>query len=146
MTVATVAVDLYQPLDVAPYLTAEITLHRVLALHDRSQTQQLLISQVLHLNRRFDLRLRENFPSKGTADTVDIRQGKKCLLVVGDLNPCYSCQTPLLALPLLMLRVRTNNTQPTMSPDNLAAITTPSYRCRYLHRPAPHLVPRGRAH
>jgi hypothetical protein len=132
MTQAAVGSDVNQPFDISRDLAAQVTLNLVGGLDALCQFCHLVVREVFRPFARIDVGGREHLARCDPADSEEVRQGDFDALLFGNIDPHNSRHDdspvpgdPALALALLMLGIRANDTDDTLSPDDftLAANT-----------------------
>jgi len=89
---AAIAAEVHQPLDRHRHLAAKITFHRE-ALHTLAQPVELGVVQVLDLARTLHARGGTDRLCSRPADAIDGGQRDLGVLVVRDVDACYTCHT-----------------------------------------------------
>ncbi len=120
MTVSPVGANLLEPLDILPYLHPQLAFQRVLLLEDTTDRLNLLVGELTGPLGGVNLGSAKNFRGPLLPDSVDSSQGNMDWFLIREINPCDSCHT--LALYLLVVRIRTNDTHPTVPSDDLAFV------------------------
>jgi hypothetical protein len=116
---AAVATDFDKPLYIGLNLSPEITLNFMFFVDDVTNLANLLLAKFLGSNTRVDIGSRQYALTRRRTDAVDALQSHPDWFVFGKVYPGNTCHVRL-SLPLLMLRVLTDNPDHTLTPDDLA--------------------------
>jgi hypothetical protein len=90
VSLAPIAADIHQPLDVLPNDATQVTFNDKLALHHLPKPIDLFLYERTHLPPWVNPARLERAPSQGPPDTVDIRQRNLDMLLARDIHPGYS--------------------------------------------------------
>jgi len=86
-----VAANLNKTLDIKVNLFSEFTLNHELSADKVSEAINFIIGKAIHLGIRVDTGLRQNLPTQGRADAIDILQRNPNLFISGYIHPSYTC-------------------------------------------------------
>jgi len=75
MTQATIAANLFKPLNIGRYITTKLTLDTVLLLDYFTKLIDDSVNQIVHPGIRIDLKFGQNFIGPTSTNTLDVRQG-----------------------------------------------------------------------
>ena len=105
----------------------QIALDPHFLLDDVAQASDLIVGQVTDARVRVDRRALQDLLTRGQPDAIDVRQrpSRRASRVEYQRLQCraiVAAPSLRLALPRLMLRVRTNDAHDTAAPDNFAAL------------------------
>lgn len=119
---AAVTTDFDKPFYVGLNLSPEVTLNSVLLIDDITNLANLLLAKFLGSNTRVDLSGLQYALARRRADAVDALQSHPDWFLFGKVYARNTCHVRL-PLPLLMLRVLTDNPDHALAPDDLAFST-----------------------
>jgi hypothetical protein len=145
---ALVAADLDLALDVLRDLAAEVTLDLEVLVDESADLEYLVLGEVADLGRRVHTGPGDDLVGAGRPDAVDVGQRDIQPLVAGKVDACDPCHpVALLALPLLVPRVRADHEDVAAPADDATLVAHLLHRRSDLHRslllvPVHHTTPR----
>lgn len=128
MTQPSITTDIHEPLNIHRDFSAQITLYDHLAFEDLTKTSDFTIGQISHPCRRVDASLFEQFLARRSSYAINVRKPDLDCLFSRYVNTCNTRQSCapvlLLALALLVFRVRANDPNDPAPPNNLATFAS----------------------
>jgi hypothetical protein len=104
MTQTTVATDVHQPLDVHLHAFAQVALNLSLRFQNGTDTDQLVLTQVLNASVDIHSSLFENGSCPRAANTVDVSETDLGPFVRWKINTSYTCHYYLFSNNLRLSR------------------------------------------
>src|SRR5262245_25343339 len=123
MADAPVRTDLLEPLDRLRALTPQLSLDLEVRVDVPLKLRRLLVGEVLDLRLGREPEIDADLARGRGADAVDVRQPDLEALLVGEVDSGDTCHGGLLALALLVTRVRADDEHAAMGLDYAAALT-----------------------
>src|ERR687888_790588 len=130
---AAVGPDLAEALDRLRALAAEVALDLEVLVDVLAELRDLLVGEVTDLRVLREAERRAHLARRRLADAVDVGQPDLEPLLIGQVHSCDACQRPLLALSLLVARIRADDHGRAVPLDDAAPLAHGLDGCSDLH-------------